>query len=101
MGNNPGKIVKDLTDKASTDIQNLDTSQYFYITLSIIIFILIILFGWIFNRLSLKDRSCTKLDIFYPTLVNSSYFNNNNTIKNEAKNIFDISSGITFIKSFN
>ena len=102
MGNNPGKLVKDLANKASDDIQNLDTSQYFYITLTIIIFILIILFAWIFDRLSLKDRYCSKLDIFYPTLVNSSYLNNDNTIKNEARNIFDISNSILknyYIKS--
>ena len=32
MGNNPGKVVKDLTDKTIGDIQKMDTSQYFYIT---------------------------------------------------------------------
>ena len=68
--------VKDIFTKASQNIiKNLDNFQYFYITLTIIIFILIILISWIFDRLSLKDRSCKKLDRFYYTLDNKSYFN--------------------------
>ena len=55
-------------------IPEFKPEQYFYITLVIIIFILLILFSWIANRLSLKDRSCNKLKIYWPTLTNTTYF---------------------------
>jgi len=91
--------VKDIFTKSSQNIiKNLDTSQYFYITLTIIIFILIILISWIFDRLSLKDRSCKKLDKFYYTLDNKSYFNNNKSLKESSK--FDDSTGINILKNY-
>ena len=66
--------------EVTKDLLN-DTSQYFFITLGVIIFILIILLGWIYDRIGLKDRSCSKLDIFYTTLTNKSYFNNGNSLR--------------------
>jgi hypothetical protein len=60
---------------------NISSGQYFYITLSIIIFIVLLLFSWVANRLSLKTRSCNKLNIYWPSLTNTTYFRNpiNNT----------------------
>jgi hypothetical protein len=58
----------------SLKISDISSGQYFYITLAIIIFILLILFSWVANRLSLKNRSCNKLKIYWPTLTNTSYF---------------------------
>jgi len=58
---------------------NISSGQYFYITLSIIIFILLLLSSWVANRLSLKKRSCKKLNIYWPSLTNTTYFLNPNT----------------------
>ena len=58
--------------------------HYFYITLVIIIFILLILFSWIANRLSLKDRSCNKLKIYWPTLTNTTYFRTTSAVKQDS-----------------
>jgi hypothetical protein len=60
----------------SLKMPNISSGQYFYITLSIIIFIVLLLFSWVANRLSLKTRSCNKLNIYWPTLTNTTYFNN-------------------------
>ena len=65
----------------SFKMPNISSGQYFYITLSIIIFIVLLLFSWVANRLSLKTRSCNKLNIYWPSLTNTTYFLNpiNNT----------------------
>ena len=81
----------DTAKQAMQDLLKGD-SQYFFITLSVIIFILILLFGWIYDRIGLKDRSCSKLDIYYSALTNKSYFNNGNSLRN--KTIFDVSDSI-------
>jgi len=60
----------------SFKMPNISSGQYFYITLSIVIFIVLLLFSWVANRLSLKTRSCNKLNIYWPTLTNTTYFNN-------------------------
>ena len=39
-------------------IPDISSGQYLYITLAIVIFILLLLFSWVANRLSLKNRSC-------------------------------------------
>ena len=51
------------------------------ITLGVIILLLVILFSWIFDRLGLKEKACNKLDTYYPTPTNESYFNNDTYIK--------------------
>ena len=76
------KITKTFIDK-------LNKSETLIITLGIIILLLIVLVGWIFDRLGLKEKSCTKLDIYYPNLTNESYFNNDRQIKSSGKAIFD------------
>ena len=65
-------------------IPEFKTEHYFYITLVIIIFILLILFSWIANRLSLKDRSCNKLKIYWPTLTNTTYFRTTSAVKQDS-----------------
>ena len=65
-------------------IPEFKPEQYFYITLVIIIFILLILFSWIANRLSLKDRSCNKLKIYWPTLTNTTYFRTTSAVKQDS-----------------
>ena len=65
-------------------IPEFKPEQYFYITLVIIIFILLILFSWIANRLSLKDRSCNKLKIYWPTLTNTTYFRTASAVKQDS-----------------
>lgn len=71
---------------------NLDTNQYFYVTLVIIIFILIIMLSWVFNRLGLKDRSCNKLKTYWPNLTNNSYLISEENVKGDAIATFDGSS---------
>ena len=75
--------------KAKALINKLDNSETVIITLGVIILLLIVLVGWIFDRLGLKEKSCTKLDIYYPNPTNQSYFNGNYTIKSAASSIFD------------
>ena len=58
----------------SFKMPNISTGQYFYITLAIIIFILMLLSSWVANRMGLKTRSCNKLKIYWPSLTNTSYF---------------------------
>ena len=75
---------------------DLNTNQYFYITLVIIIFIVLVLFTWIFSKLNLKDRSCNKLKIYWPTLTNMSYLNGPSSnevsnVKADARPLFDVS----------
>lgn len=71
-------------------IPNISSGQYLYITLAIVIFILLLLFSWVANRLSLKDRSCNKLRTYWPTLTNTTYFldaTNLNTTNINASNV--------------
>ena len=70
-------------------INRMDGQEMLLITLGIITLLLVVLFSWIFDRLGLKDRSCGKLDTYYPNLTNESYFNNNTYIKSTAKPVFD------------
>ena len=77
-----------------TYFNSLHNSENVLITLGVIILLLLILFGWIFDRLGLKERSCTKLDIFYPKLTNQSYFNNGNILKSNARTSFDNSNNM-------
>jgi len=65
----------------------LNKSETLIITLGIIMLLLIVLIGWVLDRLGLKERSCTKLDIYYPKLVNMSYFNPGRIIKPSAQDI--------------
>ena len=72
----------------------LNKSENVIITLGVISLLLLVLFGWIFDRLGLKEKSCTKLDIFYPKLTNQSYFNNGSIIKSDAITSFDNSNNM-------
>ena len=71
-------------------IPDISSGQYLYITLAIVIFILLLLFSWVANRLSLKNRSCNKLRTYWPTLTNTTYFldaTNLNTTNINASNV--------------
>ena len=82
------------TPKLKTFMAYVTNSDSLIITLVVIILVLLVLFGWIFDRLGLKERSCTKLDIYYPKLTNQSYFNNGNIMKSDARTSFDNSNNI-------
>lgn len=83
-----------MATQVQTFMANLNKSENLIITLGVIILLLLVLFGWIFDRLGLKEKSCTKLDIFYPKLTNQSYFNNDNNMKPDAKTSFDNSNNM-------
>jgi len=83
-----------IANRFSTITNIFNKSENVIITLGVIIMLLLILFGWIFDRLGLKERSCTKLDIFYPKLTNQSYFNNGNILKSDARTSFDNSNNM-------
>ena len=71
-------------------IPDISSGQYLYITLAIVIFILLLLFSWVANRLSLKNRSCNKLRTYWPTSTNTTYFldaTNLNTTNINASNV--------------
>ena len=80
--------------KLKTFMAYVTNSDSLIITLGVIILVLLVLFGWIFDRLGLKERSCTKLDIYYPKLTNQSYFNNGNIMKSDARTSFDNSNNM-------
>ena len=82
------------TPKLKTFMAYVTNSDSLIITLGVIILVLLVLFGWIFDRLGLKERSCTKLDIYYPKLTNQSYFNNGNIMKSDARTSFDNSNNM-------
>ena len=82
------------TPKLKTFMAYVTNSDSLIITLGVIILVLLVLFGWIFDRLGLKERSCTKLDIYYPKLTNQSYFNNGNIMKSNARTSFDNSNNM-------
>ena len=82
------------TPKLKTFMAYITNSDSLIITLGVIILVLLVLFGWIFDRLGLKERSCTKLDIYYPKLTNQSYFNNGNIMKSDARTSFDNSNNM-------
>lgn len=82
------------TSKLKTFMAYVTNSDSLIITLGVIILVLLVLFGWIFDRLGLKERSCTKLDIYYPKLTNQSYFNNGNIMKSDARTSFDNSNNM-------
>ena len=65
-------------------IPDISSGQYLYITLAIIIFILLLLFSWVANRLSLKNRSCNKLRTYWPTLTNTTYFLDASNVKQNS-----------------
>lgn len=83
-----------IANKFPTIMNIFNKSENVIITLGVIIMLLLILFGWIFDRLGLKERSCTKLDIFYPKLTNQSYFNNGSILKSDARTSFDNSNNM-------
>jgi len=87
----------------SFKMPNISRGQYFYITLSIVIFIVLLLFSWVANRLSLKARSCNKLNIYWPTLTNTTYFNNptTNTTTNTSGATVKAGSGFGIDSSHN
>jgi hypothetical protein len=74
-------------------------SYYLYITLAIITLIMLILFGWIYDRLALEKRTCNKLDKYYKANVGKSYFTSANIVVASSTsstnvNKFDISNSI-------
>ena len=83
------------------------TAVYFYITMAIIIIILLVLFGWIYDRLDLEKRTCTRLQKYYTKNIGRSYFISANTVvasttSTTNTNKFDISNSILknyFVKS--
>ena len=93
-------ITKEITKEINKVISITTTfvdkykSQTLIMTLGVIILLLVVLFGWIFDRLGLKEKSCTKLNIYYPNLTNQSYFNNSNIIKSSGEGIFDNSNSL-------
>ena len=75
--------------KGTFKMQLADTSQYSFITLIIVIFILLVLFSWIFNKLGLQDRSCKKLDIYWPHITNTTLYTTGGLLKPNINEGFD------------
>lgn len=75
-------------------LDSIHSREIAIIALAIIIFILVALFVWIFHKLGLKEESCNKLNTFYGSSSNVSYFNNDRTIVSDARTNFDNSYNI-------
>ena len=74
-----------------------DISSYLYITIGIVTVLFLILFGWIYDRLDLEQRTCAKLEKYYKSTVGKSYFTSVNTVtigSTSSGNQFDISNSI-------
>jgi hypothetical protein len=80
--------AKKIFSKDMFKIDMTNSSQYFYVTLVLIIFILLVLFSWIFNKLGLKNRSCKKLEIYWPHLTNITFFTDDGALKPSAVSTF-------------
>ena len=95
------EYVKDFLGFNAEDSNSKDStaSIYLYITIFIVTIIMLILFGWIYDRLALEGRSCNKLEKYYKSNVGISYFVNANTVvassaTSTTLSKFDISNSI-------
>ena len=90
---------KFFNDYFGSDPNNTTPLIYLYMTISIVILILLILFGWIYDRLALEQRTCDKLEKYYKSNIGKSYFTSANTVvESSATDLtttkFDISHSI-------
>jgi hypothetical protein len=88
----PTNTINDAAKKIETEFKNFlskDSSQFYYITITIIFFILFALFSWIYSRLSLQQKSCDRLEMLYPNQMGNSFMNSICSVKSEAKDNFD------------
>lgn len=85
--------------KENANLKDSTGTIYLYITIFIITIILLVLFGWIYDRLALEGRTCNKLDKYYKSNIGISYFVNANTVvassaTSTTLSKFDISNSI-------
>ena len=88
---NIGKDVLNNATKAYNAVLD-GKSNVIVISFIIIFFILFALLSWIFNILSLQDKSCDNLNKIYPTnnvYKTKSFLNSNGVVISEAKADFD------------
>ena len=90
---------KFFNDYFGSDPNNTTPLIYLYMTISIVILILLILFGWIYDRLALEQRTCDKLEKYYKSNIGKSYFTSANTVETSSATDltttkFDISNSI-------
>ena len=95
------EYVKDFLGLGEENANSKDSTGtiYLYITIFIITIILLVLFGWIYDRLALEGRTCNKLDKYYKSNIGISYFVNANTVvassaTSTTLSKFDISNSI-------
>lgn len=91
--------IIDYVKSAFNSSKDATPSIYLYMTISIVILILLILFGWIYDRLALEQRTCDKLEKYYKSNIGKSYFTSANTVvESSATDLtttrFDISNSI-------
>ncbi len=77
------EMGKDMLEKLK------NPSQYLLITLSIVFFILFALLSWVYDRLSLKQKSCNKLDIIYPGPIGKSFMISPDQVQPSIKDNYD------------
>ena len=95
------EYVKDFLGLGEENANSKDSTGtiYLYVTIFIITIILLVLFGWIYDRLALEGRTCNKLDKYYKSNIGISYFVNANTVvassaTSTTLSKFDISNSI-------
>ena len=84
LGKKAGELYKNFTS-------NKDYNQFFVISIAIVFFILFALISWIYSKLNLKNKTCNRLDILYPTAIGNSFMHNGGSVKSAVKDVYDTS----------
>ena len=78
---------KQLLDNTMEIVKN--GKYYLLITLSIVFILIFFVMAWVFDKLSLPEKMCNKLDIFYSKTTGQSFMNSETKVKSEAMDIFN------------
>ncbi len=66
-----------------------NSSYYLLITLSIVFILIFFVMAWIFDKLSLSEKICNKLDIFYSKQTGESFMRTETNVKSEVYDKFN------------
>jgi hypothetical protein len=88
-----------------TEFLNNASSNFTIITFVVIFIILLSIFTWLFNTLSLKDNACNKMDSIYNELTfkyrGKTFIMNNNILIDESTTYNTLNNNITTVSDIN
>ena len=83
------KKTTSLLKKGISKITNSNNSYYLLLTLSIVFILVLLVMAWIYDKLSLPEKTCKKLDLFYYKTTGTSFMRTETNVKSEAINNFN------------